>query len=131
MQSRIDTLALIETALWQELQLAAAQPGHDWRTMALATIEGDSAQARTVMLREVDVASLPIVTPCSLLPISAPHIQNGRLSSTACVARACGMVIQVQRTFSPAGYWRRGRQSSSCASFGSRSLFLANRTRST
>jgi hypothetical protein len=57
MQARIDSLSLIETALWQELQLAAAQPGHDWRTMALATIEGDTAQARSVVLREVDAAA--------------------------------------------------------------------------
>jgi pyridoxamine 5'-phosphate oxidase len=57
MQSRIDSLALIETALWQELQLAAGQPGHDWRTLALATIDGETAQVRTVMLREVDAGA--------------------------------------------------------------------------
>jgi hypothetical protein len=28
-------------------------------------------------------ASLPITTPCSLAPISAPHIQNGRHSRAA------------------------------------------------
>ena len=53
MQSRIDSLALIETSVWQELQQAAAQPGHEWRTMALATVDGEVAQARTVVLREV------------------------------------------------------------------------------
>jgi pyridoxamine 5'-phosphate oxidase len=61
MQSRIDSLALIETSLWQELQQAALQPGHEWRTMALATIDGDVAQARTVMLREVHVAARELV----------------------------------------------------------------------
>jgi hypothetical protein len=59
--ARIDSLALIETQLWQELHLAAQQPGHEWRTMALATIEGEIAQARTVVLREVDSAARELV----------------------------------------------------------------------
>jgi len=61
MVSRIDSLALIETQVWHELELAARQPGHEWRTMALATIEGDIAQARTVVLREVDSAARELV----------------------------------------------------------------------
>jgi hypothetical protein len=61
MQARIDSLALVETAIWQELQQAAAQPGHEWRTMALATIEDDAAQARCVVLREVNVAAHELV----------------------------------------------------------------------
>ncbi|HRH89468.1 MAG TPA: pyridoxamine 5'-phosphate oxidase family protein, partial [Rubrivivax sp.] len=55
--TRIDSLSLIEAGLWQELQIAAQQPGHEWRTMVLATIDGDEAQARSVMLREVDAAA--------------------------------------------------------------------------
>ena len=35
----------------------------------------------------MNTASLPIATPCSLAPISAPHIQNGRLIRTAFVSR--------------------------------------------
>jgi pyridoxamine 5'-phosphate oxidase len=61
MQARIDTLSLVETAIWQELQQAAAQPGHEWRTMALATIEDDAAQARSVVLREVNAAAHELV----------------------------------------------------------------------
>ena len=61
MMSRIDSLALIETQVWQELQLAAQKPGHEWRTMALATIEDEVAQARTVVLREVDSTARELV----------------------------------------------------------------------
>ena len=57
MMSRIDSLALIETSLWQELQAAAVQTGHEWRTMTLATVQDDEAQARTIVLREVDIAT--------------------------------------------------------------------------
>ena len=59
--SRIDSLALIETRVWQELQLAAVQPGHEWRTIVLATVEGEEAQARTVVLREVDAAARELI----------------------------------------------------------------------
>jgi pyridoxamine 5'-phosphate oxidase len=41
--------------LWQELAGAVAQPGHAWRTAVLATRQGDEADARTIILREVDV----------------------------------------------------------------------------
>jgi hypothetical protein len=61
MMSRIDSLALIETSLWQELHRAAQQTGHEWRTMALATVEGDEAQARSIVVREVDVARRELV----------------------------------------------------------------------
>jgi pyridoxamine 5'-phosphate oxidase len=61
MQSRIDSLSLIETSIWQELQQAALQPGHEWRTMALATVEGEVAQARTVVLREVHAGARELV----------------------------------------------------------------------
>lgn len=57
MQTRIDSLALIETSIWQELKQAALQPGHEWRTMVLATIEGQAAAARSVVLREVDAVA--------------------------------------------------------------------------
>jgi pyridoxamine 5'-phosphate oxidase len=61
MMSRIDSLALIEASLWQELQLAAQQSEHEWRTMVLATVEGDEAQARSVVLREVDAATRELI----------------------------------------------------------------------
>ena len=68
------------------------------------------------------------MTPCSFAPISASHIQNGRLSSTAWVWRTCPISIHVHRTLAPAGWLARGCQSRNWASFGSRSEFLANST---
>ena len=51
---RIDSLETLETALWDELVLAAATKGHPWRTPVLATAAGDRPDARTMVLREVD-----------------------------------------------------------------------------
>jgi pyridoxamine 5'-phosphate oxidase len=61
MAARIETLALIEARIWQELQQAAQQPGHEWRTPVLATVDGDVAQARTVVLREVDAPARELI----------------------------------------------------------------------
>jgi len=61
MTPRIDSLALIEAQLWQELRQAADQPGHEWRTMVLATMADDEAQARSVILREVDVGAHELI----------------------------------------------------------------------
>lgn len=56
MNTRIESLNLIERSCWQELQAAAQHREHPWRTMALATTDGEVAHARMVILREVDVA---------------------------------------------------------------------------
>lgn len=53
----LDSLAAVRTALWQELARAAHDKHHEWRTPVLATVDGDAADARTVVLREVDAES--------------------------------------------------------------------------
>jgi pyridoxamine 5'-phosphate oxidase len=51
--ARPQGLADVEQALWQELGRAAQTRGHAWRTPVLATREGDIADARILVLREV------------------------------------------------------------------------------
>ena len=57
--ARLATLPELEAALWRELSRAALDKHHEWRSPVLATLEsepgGDIADARTVVLREVDV----------------------------------------------------------------------------
>ena len=76
----------------------------------------------------VNTASLPMTTPCSLAPISAPHIHHGRERRTAAVRATWGTVVQVQVTEDPAGCSAPDTHSRTWASFGSRSLFLAKST---
>ena len=61
MTSRIDSLTLIEAGLWQELQRAAQQRDHEWRTMVLATVHDGEAQARSLVLREADAATHELI----------------------------------------------------------------------
>jgi hypothetical protein len=57
----MDELAAVERRLWIELQQAAAVADHDWRTLTLATADDDRAEARLVVLREVDPAARELV----------------------------------------------------------------------
>ena len=61
MNTRIESLHLIERSCWQELEGATAQRGHPWRTMALATTDGEVGHARMVILREVDATKRQLV----------------------------------------------------------------------
>lgn len=54
MTERIATLPAIRDALWGELAAAALDKAHAWHTPVLATTDGTLADARTVVLREVD-----------------------------------------------------------------------------
>jgi len=59
--TRLESLPLIETVCWQELAEAATDRQHEWRTMALATIDGTQAEVRSVVLRDVDIAKRRLV----------------------------------------------------------------------
>ncbi|MCI1190562.1 pyridoxamine 5'-phosphate oxidase family protein [Calidifontimicrobium sp. SYSU G02091] len=61
MGERLEDLAAIERSCWQQLERAAAQRGHPWRTMALATTDGEAGHVRSVILREVDAAARCLV----------------------------------------------------------------------
>ena len=54
MNTRIESLALIHQASWQELAQAARLREHPFRLMALATVDAEAADLRTVVLREVE-----------------------------------------------------------------------------
>jgi pyridoxamine 5'-phosphate oxidase len=54
---RLATLQAVEAEVWHQLEAAAAERGHGWRTAVLATTDGQRADARTVVLREVDAAN--------------------------------------------------------------------------
>lgn len=55
------TLAELNTALWQELTRAPRDKHHEWRTPVLATVDADAADARTVVLREVDAETATLL----------------------------------------------------------------------
>ena len=57
---RLATLQAVEAEVWRQLGEATATVtgrAHGWRTPVLATTDGQRADARTVVLREVDAAN--------------------------------------------------------------------------
>ena len=62
MTDRLATLAAIESEVWCQLEHATHDKHHAWRTPVLATVNGESADARTVILREVDARQKQLLT---------------------------------------------------------------------
>jgi pyridoxamine 5'-phosphate oxidase len=58
--ARIDSLPALEAAIWRELA-AASGKGHPWRLAVLATVDGLTADARSVVLRHVDAAAHELI----------------------------------------------------------------------
>lgn len=61
MAPRLDSLAAIEARCWRELVECVRDETHPWRTPVLATVDAGHADARTVILREVDAAARTLV----------------------------------------------------------------------
>ncbi len=59
--AELESLADVEAAVWRELAAAPRTKGHPWRHAVLATRAGEGADARTVVLREVDAARRELV----------------------------------------------------------------------
>jgi hypothetical protein len=74
MNGRIESLRLIELSCWQHLERAALERGHPWRTMALATTDGEIGDVRSVILREVDTASRTLVFYTDVRSAKVAHI---------------------------------------------------------
>jgi hypothetical protein len=54
---RLESLPAVEDAVWRELGHAVHSKGHAWRVAVLATLAGGSADARSVVLRDLDLQS--------------------------------------------------------------------------
>ncbi|MBL8327703.1 MAG: pyridoxamine 5'-phosphate oxidase family protein [Rubrivivax sp.] len=61
MNARLESLHIIESACWREIERAVREREHAWRVMTLATVAGDRADARSVVLREARSASRQLI----------------------------------------------------------------------
>lgn len=59
--ARIESLQLIERSCWRELANAASDRTHAWRVLVLATVDGDRADARSVVVRDVDAGQQQVI----------------------------------------------------------------------
>ena len=56
-EARPQTLAEVETAVWRELAQAVRVNEHAWHLAVLASVDGPGADARSVVLRDLDEAT--------------------------------------------------------------------------
>ena len=59
--TRLERLEAIEDAVWSELSSAPRERSHGWRVGVLATTDGQSAEARSIVLRDVDAEKRHLV----------------------------------------------------------------------
>ena len=59
--TRLGSLPEIEARCWRELAECVADASHPWRTPVLATVDGERADARIVILREADLEARELV----------------------------------------------------------------------
>jgi hypothetical protein len=95
MSARIGSLAAIEARVWEELQRASREPGHDWRTLVLATGGDDRADARTVVLRDVDAAARTLLFYTDARSPKVAQITRVPLGTLLAWSRALGWQLRL------------------------------------
>jgi hypothetical protein len=96
MATRIDSLALLDTRVWQELQHAAAQGTHEWRTMVLATVEERNAEARCVVLREVDAAARELIFYTDARSAKVQQMRDNPQGTLLCWSQRLGWQLRLR-----------------------------------
>jgi pyridoxamine 5'-phosphate oxidase len=76
MAARLEQLAEIEGAVWRELAVAATSPDHEWRVGVLATSTGSQADARCVVLRDIDLTTRALVFYTDSRSPKVAHIET-------------------------------------------------------
>jgi len=59
--ARIASLEAIEAAVWGELAAAPRDKQHEWRLAVMATVDGDRADARSIVLRDVETRTRSLI----------------------------------------------------------------------
>ncbi len=96
MQPRIDELPLIEARIWLELQQAATRRDHAWRAMVLSTVADGAAQARTVILREVQAEPRELIFFTDARSAKVAQMQAQPTGSLLCWSAEIGWQLRLR-----------------------------------
>jgi pyridoxamine 5'-phosphate oxidase len=115
---RLSTLCEVEAAVWRELARSAADKQHPWRTPVLATTDGDIADARTVVLREVSADEKRLVVYTDQRSAKVAHLGAHPVATLVMWSPSLGWQLRcrVRVTLESSGLavssrWDRVRQS--------------------
>jgi hypothetical protein len=98
---RLDRLEAIEQRIWSELGIAAQHrvgngPAHEWRTVVLATLDGDTPDARTLILREVDARERQLVFYTDARSPKVRQIEQQPVGALMCWSRELDWQLRMQ-----------------------------------
>jgi pyridoxamine 5'-phosphate oxidase len=99
MPSRIESLALIEASVWQELIQASRESDHDWHRITLATVGGDTAQARIVVLRETDAAERDLMFFTDSRSAKVAQLRANPRGTLLCWSSRLGWQLRLRASF--------------------------------
>ena len=109
MTARLQELDEIETSIWSELEHCVAarprsesgesdagQPPHEWRVAVLATVDDGQADARSLVLREVDAAERRLVFYTDARSPKVRQIEQSPQGTLIFYSRKLGQQLRMQ-----------------------------------
>ena len=108
MTTRLQELDEIEASVWNELERCVAarprgelgeddhEPPHEWRVAVLATVDGGQADARSLVLREVDAAERRLVFYTDARSPKVRQIEQSPQGTLIFYSRALGWQLRMQ-----------------------------------
>ena len=109
MSTRLQELDEIETSIWSELERCVAarpranagetdadEPPHEWRVAVLATVDDGQADARSLVLREVDAAERRLVFYTDARSPKVRQIEQSPQGTLIFYSRKLGQQLRMQ-----------------------------------
>ncbi len=109
MTARLQQLDEIEQCIWSELERcvaqrqqpepgepAASEPPHEWRVAVLATLDDGQADARSIVLREVDAAERRLVFYTDARSPKVRQIESSPQGTLIFYSRELGWQLRMQ-----------------------------------
>jgi hypothetical protein len=109
MTTRLQELDEIETSIWSELERCVAvrpraepgepvadEPPHEWRVAVLATVDDGQADARSLVLREVDAAEHRLVFYTDARSPKVRQIEQSPRGTLIFYSRKLGQQLRMQ-----------------------------------
>jgi hypothetical protein len=96
MPQAFEDLDILGEHLWRELGRASQDRHHEWRQPVLATLcPEEGPQARTVVLREVDVSSRTLLIYTDARSPKVAQLQSDPRASLVCWSRSIGWQLRL------------------------------------
>ncbi len=93
---RLQDLCAIEDAIWAELTLAPHHRSHEWRIGVLATVDGDAADARSVVLRDFETQTHTLLIYADSRSPKATQIETHPLGTLVLWSEPLGWQLRLR-----------------------------------